>query len=93
MDRDNITLVAGARRPDAEAPRFESGFWARLAFAQDSASFTASWLDIQCHQLDGVLRSVVVLRVSESGGFAPAAALSFWDPLDVLASLAADLEM
>ena len=73
MDRDNITLVTGARRPDAEAPSFESAFWARLAFAQDSASFTASWLDIQCRQLDGVLRGVVVLRVSESGGFAPAA--------------------
>ena len=71
-DRDNITLV-GARRSDGKAPAFESGFWARLASAQDSASFTATWLDIQCRQFDGVLRGVVVLRASESGGFAPAA--------------------
>ena len=72
-DRDSITLISGARRSDGDAPAFESPFWARLALAQDSASFTASWLDIQCRQLDGVMRGVVVLRVSESGGFAPAA--------------------
>ena len=72
-DRESITLISGARRSDADASVFESAFWARLTSAQDSASFTATWLDIQCRQIDGVLRAVVVLRVSESGGFAPAA--------------------
>ena len=73
-DRDGITLVSGARRADADAPAFESGLWARLVHAQDSAAFTGQWLDIQCRQLDGVIRGVVVLRSSEAGNFAPAAA-------------------
>lgn len=73
-DREGITLISGARRArgEGEAESFESGFWSRLVHAQDSAAFTATWLDIQCHQLDGVIRGVVVLRTSEAGNFAPA---------------------
>ena len=74
-DRDGITLITDARRAPGGAEReaFESAFWSRLTHAQDATAFTATWLDIQCRQFDGVIRGVVVLRSSEAGSFAPAA--------------------
>lgn len=72
-ERDGITLISDARRAQGEAETYDSSFWTRLLHAQDAPGFTAQWLDIQCRQFDGVLRSVVVLRTSEVGNFAPAA--------------------
>ncbi len=74
-EREGITLITDARRAagDAESETFESAFWARLTHAQDAAGFTANWLDIQCHQFDGVIRGVVVQRTSEAATFAPTA--------------------
>jgi RND family efflux transporter MFP subunit len=73
-DQDGILSIADARRAgEADAPRFESELWARLAHAADAASFSAQWLDIQCRLLDGVVRGVVVLRTTEAASFAPVA--------------------
>lgn len=74
-DREGITLISDARKAagDADPESFDSGFWARLVHAQDATTFAANWLDIQCHQFDGVIRGVVVQRTSEAATFAPTA--------------------
>ena len=72
---DTITLLSDARKPagDSQPGVFESSAWARLAHASDAHTFAASWLDIQCRALDGVIRAIVVLRPHGSAHFTPAA--------------------
>ncbi len=72
---DGITFITDARRAagDGHPESFESTAWARLAHASDVHSFAASWLDIQCRAIEGVIRAVVVLRPHGSTSFAPAA--------------------
>lgn len=72
---DSITLLSDARKAagDPNAEGFDSADWSRLAHASDAHAFAASWLDIQCRAMDGVIRAVVVLRPHGSGNFAPAA--------------------
>jgi RND family efflux transporter MFP subunit len=73
-EQDGIRSIADARRTAGEAEEsFDSEHWARLAHAQDAASFSAAWLDIQCKAFDAVIRGVVVLRTSEAATFAPVA--------------------
>ena len=72
---DGISLITEARQAAGanEGESFESAFWARLAHAADSRSFTSGWLDIQCRAFDGVIRGVIVLRATEAAGYAPVA--------------------
>ena len=70
---DNISLISDTRRAEGDGESFESAFWARLAHAADSRSFTSGWLDIQCRAFDGVIRGAVILRASEAAAFAPVA--------------------
>jgi len=74
-DHDGIRSITDARRAagEADSESYDSEFWTRLTHAADASSFAASWLDIQCRSLDGVVRGVVVLRTSEAGTFAPIA--------------------
>jgi RND family efflux transporter MFP subunit len=74
-DQDGIRSITDAKRSSdqADAESFDSESWARLAQAADASAFAASWLDIQCRSLDGVVRGVVVLRTSDAGKFAPVA--------------------
>jgi multidrug resistance efflux pump len=72
---EGISLVADHRRSasDEDGQSFESSLWSRLTHAADADSFTASWLDIQCRSLGGVIRGVVVLRAAKAASFAPVA--------------------
>ncbi len=74
-DQDGVVSLVDLRRGAGSraAGGFQSEDWARLAHAADTTHFVATWLDIQCRHLDGVVRAVVVLRSGEGGAYQPMA--------------------
>lgn len=74
-DQDSIVSLADARRGAGKIgeDEFRSDHWARLSHAADTANFVGNWLDIQSRLLDGVIRSVVILRSPQSAAYAPVA--------------------
>jgi RND family efflux transporter MFP subunit len=70
---DGISIISSVRRGSGEGESYDSAHWARLIHAADMPAFVATWLDIQCRALGGIVRGVVVLRPSETAAFSPVA--------------------